>query len=499
VTPPRWPDAPPSVVHMLARAVRDAPGAEALVCGDARLSYADYGKAVAALAKRLGAAGVAKGDRVAVILPNGIGIAVASMAVMAAGAVLVPLNPLYTAHELGYILRDAAPVAVIAEPGLEAAREAAEGLDPVWIAPEVDTDGGALPGLPDPGALAMIQYTGGTTGKPKGVMLGHDGLAANVAQREARLPTRWQADRVLIVTPLYHSYATAMGLFLAMNGANALHILPRYDGPAVLETIAGEAITLFAGSPAIYIDLLGQPGLAKANLGSLRLCFSGSAALPAQVLDRWQTRAGCPVVEGYGQTEAGPVLTYMGMDGPRLPGTVGTALGGTEMRIVDVGDTGRDMPVGEPGEIVARGPQIMRGYWNLPEVTAETLAGGWLRTGDIGSLDAGGVLTVRDRKKDMVIVSGFNVYPREIEEELHAHPAVREAAVIGRPDPRKGEALVAFVVPSGAVSEADLRGWLSERLTRYKQPSEIVMTDTLPKSAIGKIDKTALRARGDAA
>ncbi len=497
--PARWPQAPASVVHVLAGAARAAPDAEALVCGDDRLGYDGYWRAVQTMARQLRGEGVAPGDRVAVILPNGLEIAVASLAVMAAGAVLVPLNPLYTAHELTYILGDAAPRLVIAAPGHDATTAAQARLPgPIPTrAPVIAAEAAEAELLPDPGSLGMIQYTGGTTGKPKGVMLGHDALAANVAQREARLPTRWQQERVLIVTPLYHSYATAMGLFLAANCAGALHVLPRYDGQAVIDTIAAARITIFAGSPAIYGDLLSRPDLEAADLSSLRLCYSGSAPLSRGVHESWEARLRCPILEGYGQTEAGPVLSFMDPEGARMPGTVGTALPGTEIGLVDSA-TGAPLTDSDaPGEIRARGPQIMRGYWNNPDESAAALRDGWLHTGDIGTLDRHGVLTIRDRKKDMVIVSGFNVYPREIEEALFAHPQVREAAVVGRPDPRKGEALVAFVVPvpEGTTSDAELRAFLAERLTRYKLPTEIRFVGALPRSPIGKIDKTVLRAK----
>lgn len=498
VGPVRWPDAAPSVVHLLQAAAQHAAGAEALVCGPERMTYGAYWHAVQGMAQVLRDKGVQPGDRVAVILPNGLEIAVASFAVMAAGAVLVPLNPLYTAHELAYILADAAPALVVAEPDHAATRAALTQLStpPPVIAPRLDAAAGTAPCLPESGSLGMIQYTGGTTGKPKGVMLGHDALAANVAQREARLPTRWRRDRVLIVTPLYHSYASAMGLSLAANCAGALHILPRYDGDAVIAGIAAEGITLFAGAPAIYTDLLARDDLDDADLSTLRLCYSGSAALSRQIHERWEARLGCPIVEGFGQTEAGPVLTYMSPDGPRVPGTVGPALDATEIALVDTASGARLTDPGAPGEIVARGPQIMRGYWNKPEETAEALKDGWLHTGDIGTLDADGVLSIRDRKKDMVIVSGFNVYPHEIEEVLFTHPDLRDAAVIGVPDARKGEALMAFVVVAqgGGPREDALRAWLAERLTRYKLPTHLRFVDALPRTAVGKVDKPALRA-----
>ena len=239
--------------------------------------------------------------------------------------------------------------------------------------------------------------------------------------------------------------------------------------------------------------MLSQPGLSDIGR-SLRLCVSGSAPLPAEVLQRWEAATGVPICEGYGQTEAGPVLSYNSPHAERKPGSVGRTLPDTELQIVDLETGVRVLPVGEAGEIRARGPQVMRGYRNRPEETAAALRDGWLYTGDIGELDTDGVLFIRGRRKEMVIVSGFNVYPREVEDVLHAHPDVHEAAVVGRPDARRGEALVAFVVTRGeAVDVAAVGVHLAERLTRYKLPSEIRVLDTLPRTAVGKIDKQRLQ------
>ncbi len=487
----------PTALHMLEAGARNHPDAEALVCGDDRLSYAAYAAAVGAVASDLQAHGLS-GGRVALVMPNSADFAVALMGSLASGAETAPLNPLYTAHELTGILDDCRPGLILAGP------ETAEtvtgvarnlGLPAPWIVgPGARRlTGGAAPlPLPDPDAPGLLQYTGGTTGRPKGVRITHRASAVNVAQRQALVPVMTE-DRILAMTPMYHVYASSMGLFAAPLAGAALVILPRYAPDLVLETVASERISFFLGSPTIYNGLLATPGLASADLSSLRVSYSGSAALPAETLAAWERRSGSVVCEGYGQTECGPVLTSNPSHGPRKTGSVGPALPDTELQIVDVETGTRVLPHGQTGEIRARGPQVMLEYLNRPEETAAALRDGWVHTGDLGEMDADGYLFVRDRKKDMVIVSGFNVYPREIEEELYALPGVIEAAVFGVPDPRTGERLVAHAVAPGLTPE-DLGAHLAARLTRYKQPREIVLVDSLPKTAIGKIDKPALRA-----
>ena len=350
--------------------------------------------------------------------------------------------------------------------------------------------------LPDPAGLSTLQYTGGTTGRAKGVNLGHAAVATNVGQRESLLPTRPGHERVLAITPLFHSYASAMGLYLAAFCRGTLVILPRYHPAAVLDAIGRERITLFSGSPTIFAGLMGFEGFAQADFSSLELCFSGSAALPEATLQRWEAATGTTICEGYGQTEAGPVLTYNPRFGRRKPGSVGVVVDDTVVEIVDV-ETGRTvLPPGERGEIRARGPQLMEGYRNRPEETQAALRDGWLYTSDIGWLDDEGYLTVCDRKKDMVIVSGFNVYPREVEEALQHHHAVAEAAVVGMPDAYRGEQLRALVVlrPGAQPDPGALIAHLQALLARYKVPQTIEIVAALPKTVIGKVDKQRIRA-----
>ncbi len=487
----------PTVVHMLAEAARREPEHEALVCGEDRLTYRDYASAVAAFAAELSARDVA-GRTVALVMGNGVDHAIAAFAIQAAGAQLAPLNPAYTAHELGDILADAGPALTVHDEALEellAPLVPRERRIAIGGARRLAGQRGELPlPLPDPGSPALLQYTGGTSGRSKGVELGHAAIAANVAQREAALPTT-QDDRVLAMTPLFHSYASAMGLHLAVRAGATLVILPRFRPDIAMATVSRERITLFCGAPTIFNAILTHPDAEQTDWSSLRLSYSGSAALPAATLKRWEALTGCPICEGYGQTEAGPVLTYNSPLARMKPGTVGRPLAGTEVEIVDVA-TGRvRLPPGEAGEIRARGPQIMSGYRNRPQETAEALRDGWLYTGDIGRFDEDGHLLITDRKKELVIVSGYNVYPREVEEALAAHPAVGEAGVVGRPDAYRGEALVAFVVarPGVELTPEAASAHLAERLVRYKIPGDIRIVDGLPRTAVGKIDKAALR------
>ncbi len=495
----------PTVLHMLAAAVESSPDHLALRCGSEELTYGAYGACVAGFAAELGRD--VRGERVALIMGNSIDIAVATFAVGASGAQVVPLNPAYTEHELRPILEDAAPVVIVCDEGLgETVARIAEELGIVrtirvgvgkrlttWQERSVP-----LPPPPEPDALSTLQYTGGTTGRSKGVNLSHKAVAINVAQREALLPSG-DDERILIVTPRYHSYAIAMGLYLAVYCRGTLNILPRYRPDEVLVTIVRERITLFAGSPTLFVGLMAHEAFSATDFSSLRLCFSGASALPVETLRRWEEATGCGICEGYGQSEAGPVLTYNPRNGVRKSGSAGPPLPLTEIQIVDVTEGTSRLPVGEVGEIRARGPQIMTGYRNRPEETATALRDGWLYTGDIGMLDADGYLFIKDRKKDMVIVGGFNVYPREIEEVLCAHASVQEAAVIGVPDSYRGEALRAYVVfrPGVAATEEDVSAHLRERLTKYKNPREICVRPTLPKTNVGKIDKTRLRSESE--
>jgi long-chain acyl-CoA synthetase len=284
--------------------------------------------------------------------------------------------------------------------------------------------------------------------------------------------------------PLYHSFAAAMCLHMSAYCGGALHILPRYRPDWLLDCIARERITRLPAGPTVFASLLGFDGLTRGSVASLVCAYSGSAPLPHDTLARWEAATGVPIYEGYGQSEAGPVLTYHGPGMALKQGSVGPALPLTELRIAGGGRS---------GEVLARGPQLMDGYLGRAEETAATLAGGWLHTGDIGRIDEDGYLFIEDRKKDMAIVGGYNVYPREVDEVLSLHPAVREAGAVGVPDAYRGEVIWAFVA-GDAVTEAEVTDHCAARLARYKRPARLVMLAALPRTPVGKIDKQALKA-----
>lgn len=502
----------PTVVHMLVAAAAQVPGREALVCQGERLSYAEYLRCVAWFADELVALG-ARDKRVGIVLGNSLDICIAMFAIHAAGAQAVPCNPLYTARELRDIFADAdLQVLVHAE-------DKREMLGPIvselGIPHGIAIGDGArrlvawrdaadrpLPQpLPSPDQLATLQYTGGTTGRSKGVNLTHGTISTNISQREALLPVRRDGVRLLCVMPLFHVYASAMCLHNMVYALGTLIVLPRYTPEAVLDLQRIERINIFAGSPTLFIGLLSHQDFPGTDFSSLELSYSGSAALPEDLLRRWEAATGVPVIEGYGQSEAGPVISFNPLHGVRKPGSVGIPVPGTEVQVVDL-DTGTTpLPTGEKGEIRLRGPQLMRSYRNLPEDTATALRDGWLYTGDIGEFDADGYLYIRDRKKEMAKVSGFNVFPREIEEVLFLHPAVQEAAVVAAPDTYRGEVVKAFVVVRSGCSVVgeQLLEHCGANLAKYKLPVSIELVGELPKTAVGKVDKNRLRADDPAA
>lgn len=496
----------PTVVHMLADAAVRSGSAPALVCGDGQLSYAQYLRCVAGFARELAALG-ARGGRVALVCGNSLDIPVAMFAVHAAGAQAVPINPTYTARELTHILADAEAHVVIYD------EDVAGTVEPLCASLEVPhairiggKSGRSLDAwkndaaltlpepLPAPEDLATLQYTGGTTGLPKGVNITHAQMAVNISQREAALPTRADDESILCMMPLFHVFAVAMCLHLAAYCRGKLVIMPRYRPDALLELLVRERITRLPAGPTVFIGLLAHEAFAATDFSALRTAYSGSAPLPEETLRRWQAATGTPILEGFGQTEAGPVLTYV-REGALKPGSVGPVLPLTELQIVDVETGTKVLGAGEIGEIRARGPQIMSGYRNRPKETAEALRDGWLYTGDIGEFDAQGFFTIRDRKKDMAIVGGFNVYPREVDEVLFSHPDVKEAAASGVPDPYYGESIRAYVVlKEGARAGAeDLIAYCKSNLARYKVPSKIYLVAELPRTTVGKVDRKTLR------
>jgi long-chain acyl-CoA synthetase len=510
--------------------VQRYPDNVALIYQDALISYADLAVAVDRLADGLGELGIEPGQRVALLLPNCPPFVYGYYACAALGAVVVPVNPLLKAAELEYIWADADVRLVITIPQLlpvvEAARKTLPDLRHV-----VCTAGRA--DLPDPAAAdaiegfatlsdlmeagahamadgvspafdlergrgrhendcAVVIYTSGTTGRPKGAMLSHRNLTRNVEQVRARLYFT-EADRFLTLLPLFHAFAATVCMNTCLAAGCASLLMESFVPARTLEAIRRHGITVFPAVPAIFNALL-MTARSPEELAPIRFFVSGGAPLPVATLEALESRFHIPVLEGDGPTECSPVTTVNPMEGgPRKPGSVGTAVPGVEVAIFD--DDDRPQPTDTVGEIVVRGDNVMLGYLNQPEATAEVMKSGWYHTGDLGKIDSDGYVYIVDRKKDMVITSGLNVYPREVEEALFTHPAVQDAAVIGLPDPLRGEQVVAVVVrkPDVEVTERDLLRHCREVLANYKVPQKVIFQDALPRGGTGKVLKRLLK------
>jgi long-chain acyl-CoA synthetase len=494
----------PTIVHMLADASTHAPAKLALKDERFALTYRDYERCVAGCALRLRAFAGA-GDTIVICAQNSAAMAIAMLGVMAAGLRVCTINPAYTARELRQILTDAAPALIIGDEErlatIAAANESGAPLrDLAFVSGSIDIWRADVTlvlqaGVLNPDASAVLQFTGGTSGRAKGVQLTHRAVAANVSQREAMLPAALGGENILCLMPLYHAFAASMCLYLALHSRGALIIQARYKPDLALKALTDEAITIFPAGPTVFISLLNYPPFLSAPPVQLRWCYSGSAALANAVHEDWKRVTGVEIYEGYGQTEAGPILSFNSPILGSRTRSVGRAAPGTQIQIVDPIDGAHVLPAGEIGEIRARGPQIMSGYLNLPQETADTLREGWLYTGDLGRIDEDGFLTIEDRKKEMAIVSGYNVFPREVDEVLCAFEGVAEAATIGAPDPYRGETLKSYIVAKQgcALKIEALQAHCADNLAKYKLPSEIRIVDDLPRTAIGKVDKKALR------
>ncbi len=445
--------------------------------------------------------GLRVGDRVVVLLPNCPEVLQAYAGILKAGGVIVPVVFLLGAEEVRHILADSEARVVVTAPAFLDKVEGfagtivlvGEGTGRGWdelIAGESETFGSVDRADDD---LAVILYTAGTTGQPKGVALTHANLASN-ARAAASL---YELDRTawaLMVLPLSHSYGLTV-----MNAGNILGtkgVLLRWFNPGgVLEAIQHYRVESMSAVPTMLVYLLNYPDAARFDTSSMRLWGSGAAPLPLEIVEPFEQKFGGRILEGYGLTEASPVVSAHRLSGVRKLGSVGQALPGVAVAILD--DSDRPLPPGELGEVCVQGPNVMQGYYRLPGETARTLRNGWLHTGDVGRLDADGYLYIVERKKDLIIRGGFNIYPREVEDVLYAHPAVAEAAVVGVGDVLMGEEVLAFVaLKSGAATDAGaLIGFCQERLARYKCPRQIRFVDALPKSPIGKILRKELRSR----
>ncbi|MFJ3670470.1 long-chain fatty acid--CoA ligase [Streptomyces sp. NPDC090106] len=486
-----------NLAEFLTRTARRHPGRTALRLGTTDVTYAELDERSARAAALLRAEGVGPGDRVALMLPNVPEFVVLYYGVLRAGGIVVPLNPLLKEREVAYHLGDSGAVLLCEwhqAPGEGSQGAAAAGVRALAVEPEAfaATLAGLAPAYEIAETagedVAVLLYTSGTTGRPKGASLTHAGLRHNteVTSVDIELLT---AEDVVGCLPLFHIFGQICTLSTAVHAGAALVLVPRFDPQTVLDTIARDRATVFEGVPTMYAALLAHPAAADTDVSSLRMCVSGGASLPVEVLHGFERRFGCPVLEGFGMSETSPVVTFNHSDRPRKPGSIGTPIRDVEVRLLD--DDGKDVEPGAVGELSVRGPNVMKGYWNRPEETAAAVPDGWLRTGDLARADDDGYLFIVDRKKDLIIRGGYNVYPREIEEVLHEHPAVALAAVVGVPHDHLGEEIAAAVVlrPGAQATPDELRDFVKERVAAYKYPRHVRIVDALPTGPSGKILK----------
>jgi long-chain acyl-CoA synthetase len=527
----------------------------------AELTFLDLKQRSDALAASLAAMGIGKGDRVAIMLPNCPQYIIAAFAILRLGAVVVNVNPSYTARELLVVTKDSTPRVLITLDALaplvqglrsettietiivtslaeysaaagppprvdgamaftdllhaggtsKSATGSTSDVHPMGTGSTSDSDRKSIRSTADgyrmpvigPDDLAVLQYTGGTTGTPKGAMLTHGNIFANVVQTIAWTNPMYVfsgEERYLVVIPYFHIYAFSVCMMMGL-WIGALQVIhPKYDPDQVLASIKQFRPTYFPAVPTVFVSLLNHPKVGDSGLDQVRHYNSGGAPCPVEVLEAWERRIGRPLTEGYGLSETSPVTHSTPQLAIRKPGTIGLAIPGTDMKIVDVETGTRELAVGEAGEVCIAGPQVMKGYWNKPDESARVLRADatgtiWFHTGDIGVMDGDGFTSIVQRKKDLIIVDGFNVYPSEVEAILYTHPAVRLAAVIGIPDAYHGETVRACVAfkPGASATADELIAFCRTGLTDYKVPRSVEIRDTLPMSAVGKILYRVLR------
>ncbi|MFD8206670.1 long-chain fatty acid--CoA ligase [Streptomyces sp. NPDC059695] len=472
------------------------PERPALRLGEQAITYAELDERSARAAALLRSEGVRPGDRVALMLPNVPEFVVLYYGALRAGAVVVPMNPLLKTRETEFHLTDSGAVVLFEwhqAPGEGAEGAAAAGVRHAVVEPAAFA---AALARHEPSAevadtadddMAVLLYTSGTTGRPKGAVLTHAGLRHNTEVNTVEIQRMTPDDVVVGCLPLFHIFGQICTMSAAVRSGASLVLVPRFEPGAVLEAVARERATVFEGVPTMYAALLQHPS--DADVSTLRMCISGGASLPVEILHGFERRFGCPVLEGFGMSETSPVVTFNHPERPRKAGSIGTPIRDVEVRLLD--DEGQDVAPGAIGELAVRGPNVMKGYWNRPEETEAAIPDGWLRTGDLARADDEGYLYVVDRKKDMVIRGGYNVYPREVEEVLHEHPAVALAAVVGVPHPELGEEVAAAVVlrPGAETTPDELRAYVRERVAAYKYPRRVWFVDRLPLGPSGKILK----------
>ena len=502
-----------------------------------RFSYAQLHAEARSLAAGLQKLGLAKGDRIGLYLPNVPIYVSAYYGAMLGGLTVVNFSPLYTPEELAAQVTDSGARLLVTIDSAALLPTALKVLDSTALEHLIVAPLGsmlpplkrfalalfgrkALAPIPDRADLrrwksmlghgeptpvpldpehdlALLQYTGGTTGTPKGAMLTHQNLSANARQVVAIDPRAGEPDMIMGVLPLFHVFANVCVLNRTVANGGCIAMLPRFEAKQTLKTLQRVRATAMPGVPTMFQALLDHPDLPRTDFASLRICISGGAPLPLPLKAKWEAASQSRLVEGYGLTESSGVVSTNPYEGEERVGTIGQPLPATRVKLLDREDPSRDAAPGEPGELAIRGPQVMQGYWQRPDAAAAAFAtredGRWLRTGDVATIDEAGYVRIVDRIKDMIAVGGFKVFPSQVEAVLLQHPAVKEALVIGVPDPYRGESPRAFVTLSGEAGGEDLRAWLDARVGKHERVDSVVVRDSLPKTMIGKLDRKALR------
>jgi long-chain acyl-CoA synthetase len=466
---------------------------------DVELSYGMLDEGSARVAGLLKSKGLETGDRVGLMLPNVPYFPAIYYGILRAGGVVVPMNVLLKSREVAFYLEDSGAKLLFAwgDFGEDAESGAEQAGSEVILVKPGDFEKLLAEQEPDHGMAdrsaedtAVILYTSGTTGKPKGAELTHDNLSRNSASVAGKLGELTVDDVLLGALPLFHSFGQSCTMNAGVSVGATITMLPRFDPEKALEIIDRDKVTIFMGVPTMYNAMLHCASADDADCSSLRTCISGGAAIPAELIRAFEKRFGCIILEGYGLSETSPVASFNHPDKERKPGSIGTPIEGVEMQVWD--DDGNEVPQGEVGEIVIRGHNIMKGYWNRPDANKEAIdADGWFRSGDMAKVDEDGYFFIVDRKKDLIIRGGYNVYPREIEEVLYEHPAVQEAAVVAVPHDELGEEVGAAVVlkQGESADEDELRSYVKDQLAAYKYPRKIWFVGELPKGPTGKILK----------
>jgi long-chain acyl-CoA synthetase len=486
-------------------------------------TYGELDGAITKFASGLEKLGVKQGDHIALLLGNSPHFVISLYGALRLGATVIPVNPIYTADEIGYILNNGDVKVVVGLDLMIPLAEKVHALLPKvehYVICQTEQNGMAQPdvegltvyskmksftevvasgdiGFQGPEIhdddTAIILYTSGTTGKPKGAMLTHKNLYSNASDVGAYLKMNHD-DRVITTLPMFHVFCLTVALNAPLLNGATLLIAPKFSPKDIFGLAKDYQATVFAGVPTMYNFLYQYPEGNPDDLKSLRLCISGGASMPVALLKNFEEKFNVLISEGYGLSEASPVTCFNPLDRPRKPGSIGPSIINVENKVVN--ELGEEVPVGEVGELIVRGPNVMKGYYKMPEETAAAIKNGWLHTGDMARMDEEGYFYIVDRKKDLIIVGGYNVYPREVEEVIYDHPDVVEVAVLGVPDPNQGEAVHAYVVSKRAdLTEGDVISYCKEHLAKYKVPLAIFFLEELPKNTTGKILRRALKSQ----